>query len=98
MSFTPLAFTGISSYSSDFQTVLSRAVSIASLPLKRLQNDDTDLLQKKQILGSFNGALTSLGDSLAALGKVSQEKALVASSSNTSKVTVANTGAESAAT
>ena len=98
MSFTPLAFTGISTYSSDFQTVLSRAVSIASLPLKRLQNDDADLLQKKQLLGSFNGALTTLGDSLAALGKVSQDKALVATSSNTSKVTVSNTGAASAAT
>jgi flagellar hook-associated protein 2 len=98
MSFAPLAFTGISSYSSDFQTVLSRAVSIASLPLKKLQNDDTDLIQKKQLLGSFNGALTGLADSLTAIGRVAQGKGLQATSSDTSKVTVTNTGAESAAT
>src|SRR5438093_201464 len=72
--FTPLVFTGISSFSSDFQTVLNRAVSIASLPLKRLQNDDVDILQKKQLLGSLNSAVGALGASVAALGTVAENK------------------------
>ena len=49
--FTPLVFTGISSYSADFNTVLKRAVAIASLPLQKLQNDDADILSKKTLLG-----------------------------------------------
>ena len=43
MSITPLTFTGVSTYSNDFQTILSRAVQIAQLPLKALQNRDTGL-------------------------------------------------------
>lgn len=36
MGLTPLAFTGISSFSQDFQTILKRAVDIAALPAKML--------------------------------------------------------------
>jgi flagellar hook-associated protein 2 len=96
--FTPLVFTGISSFSSDFQTVLNRAVSIASLPLKTLQNNEADILTKKTVLGSLNTAVGSLGTSIAALGTVAKNKALVATSSNSSLVSVVNTGATSAAT
>ena len=70
MPFTPLVFTGISSFSSDFQTVLNRAVSIASLPLKTLQNNEADILTKKTVLGSLNTAVDALGTSVAALGTV----------------------------
>jgi flagellar hook-associated protein 2 len=96
--FTPLVFTGISSFSSDFQTVLTRAVSIASLPLKRLQNDESDILTKKTVLGSLNGAVGTLGTSVAALGTVAKNKALVAGSSNSGIVSVVNTGATNPAT
>ena len=98
MPFTPLVFTGISSFSSDFQTVLSRAVSIASLPLKTLQNAEADILTKKTVLGSLNTAVDALGTSVAALGTIAKNKALVASSSNSGLVSVVNTGATSAAT
>lgn len=98
MSFTPLRFTGISNYSADLQTVLDRSVAIASIPLKQLQNQVTDNLQKKTLLGGFNSALSSLESSVRNLGTLSSQKALAASSSNTSKVSVSYAGATSPAT
>jgi flagellar hook-associated protein 2 len=97
MSFTPLAFTGISSFSGDFQTVLTRAVAIASLPLKALQNQEADILQKKGLLGSLSGAVEALGTSVAALGTTAHNRALVATSSNSATVSVVNSGATSGA-
>ena len=55
MPITPLTFSGISSYSTDFQTVLERAVKIASLPLKLLQNENADVLGRKTQLASLGG-------------------------------------------
>ena len=97
MSFTPLAFTGLSTFSADFQTVLTRAVAIASLPLKALQNQDADILQKKGLLGSLSGAVEALGTSVAALGTTAHNRALVASSSDAATVSVVNSGATSSA-
>ena len=58
MPITPLTFSGISSYSTDFQTVLERAVKIAPLPLKLLQNDENaDVLGRKTQLASLGGAV-----------------------------------------
>ena len=36
-----LYFTGLSSYSSDFQSIIQRAVQIAQLPVTKLQNEQT---------------------------------------------------------
>lgn len=93
MSLSPLSFTGISTFSNDFQTILSRAVSIASIPLKTLQNQDADVLQKKTLLASLSGAAADLGASLTALGTLGANKSLSATSSNTGLVSVTNTGA-----
>jgi flagellar hook-associated protein 2 len=98
MSFTPLTFTGISSYSSDFQTVLTRAVKIASLPLTALQNENTDLLSKKTQLSAVGGAVADLTSALESLARISTEKSLQATSSNFDVVSVTNSGAEAAAT
>ena len=98
MSFTPLVFTGISSYSADFNTVLERAVAIASLPLTKLQNDTADILTKKTLLGSLTASVASLGSSITALGTVATNKAIVATSSNSSKVSAVYSGATSSAT
>ena len=95
---SPLVFTGISTFSNDFQTVLTRAVSIASLPLKQLQNSDSDVLQQKQLLGSLGDGVGALGTSIAALGKIAQNKALVAGSSDSATVSVQATGATEGAT
>ncbi|MDQ2948663.1 MAG: flagellar filament capping protein FliD [Acidobacteriota bacterium] len=98
MGSSPLVFTGITSFSNDFQTILSRAVSIASLPLKKLQNEQADLAQKKQLLVSLNGSVADLGSSIASLATLAQNKALSATSSNPAKVSVVNSGATSGGT
>jgi flagellar hook-associated protein 2 len=94
-----LVFTGISSYSSDFQTILQRAVSIAQLPVQSLQNQQTDNLNKKEALIALNPEVASLGSAVAALGSLAANGGgLQASSSNSSTVWVGNTGATAPAT
>ena len=92
MSITPLKFTGISSFSEDFQTILSRAVSIASLPVQQLQNNQSEILSRKQALGSLRGAVSGLAISVESLAHIGANRGLSVSSSNTSRVTVTNTG------
>ncbi|MCC6293374.1 MAG: flagellar filament capping protein FliD [Bryobacterales bacterium] len=92
MGITPLKFTGISSFSEDFQTILSRAVSIASLPLQQLQNDQTEMLAKKQSLSSLRSAVSDLAIAIEALGEVGATRSLSVSSTNTNRVTVSKSG------
>ncbi len=97
MSLSPLTFTGVSTYSEDFQTILNRASSIAALPIKSLQNQQTDLLQRKVLVTNLSSSVDSLASSLRNLGTVSASKSLMASSSDTSKVTATNVSADNAA-
>jgi flagellar hook-associated protein 2 len=97
MSITPLTFTGVSSMSNDLQTVLSRAVQIATLPVTALQNKDSDILQEKTLLSAFNQPLTDLGNSIASLGKIAANNAISVTSSNPAAVSVVNSGATSSA-
>lgn len=94
MPITPLTFSGISTYSSDFQTVLERAVKIASLPLKLLQNEDADLLNRKTQLAGIGGAVANISAALDALGKVSKGKGLEVTSSDPDIVSASNTNAD----
>ena len=94
----PLVFTGVSTYSTDLQTVLTRAVSIAKLPLTALQNQDTTALQKKSLTSDLSNPLTNLGNAVAALGTIAEHKAVTAASSDSSKVAVTATSADSSAT
>lgn len=96
MSTAPIAFTGLSTYSSDFQSILQREVSIAQLPLQRLQNSQANILSEKQALASLNTAVEAVGSSLQALGTAAANKGLTAASSNPSLVSVQSTGAPSA--
>jgi flagellar hook-associated protein 2 len=96
MSTAPLVFTGVSTYSNDLQSILTRAVQIAQIPITRMQNDQSDLLQKKQLLTGLNTAVASVATSLGNLGSVAATKGLTVSSSNPSLVSVVNTGATSA--
>jgi flagellar hook-associated protein 2 len=84
----PITFSGSSSYSSSFQQVLQRAVSIASLPMVQLQNNVNDLENQQSDLSSLQATFASLQNSLqdiatATTGSVS------ASSSDSSIVTAA---------
>ncbi len=93
-----LTFTGLSSFSADFQTILTREVAIAQLPLKALQNRQADLLQKKQLLVGFNAAVADVGSSISTLGSIAAKQALSATSSDSTKVSVVNSGASTPAT
>ena len=97
MSTAPLQFTGISTFSSDFQTILSRAVAIATIPVKQLQNQQSDDLSKKQLLIGLNSVVSALGNSLTSLGTLAASQALAATSSDTSTVVATDTGATSPA-
>ena len=82
----PVTFTGQSTFSSSFQQVLQRAVSIASLPMQELQTEVTTLQSQQSALSSLGATFDSLqsavqGIATAAGGNVS------ASSSDTSVVT-----------
>src|SRR3954453_8894348 len=91
MGLTPLTFTGVSKSSTDLQTILSRAVSIASLPAKAIQNQQTDLVQKKLVTTNLEDAVSALSSSLTALSKVGDARGLSASSSDSATVAILNT-------
>jgi flagellar hook-associated protein 2 len=94
MSIAPLSFTGVSQFSTDFQSILTRAVSIASIPVQNLQNQQANLLQKKQLTTALSSSLASLATAVGQLGTVGQSQGLVASSSDPSTVTAVNSGAD----
>jgi flagellar hook-associated protein 2 len=90
MGLTPLTFTGLSQFSTDFQTILTRAVSIAQLPITALQNQQSNLLQEKQLATGLESAMSDLAASVANLGSLGSNQSLATSSSDTSKVVVNN--------
>jgi flagellar hook-associated protein 2 len=89
----PLSFTGISTYSSDFQAILQREDAIAQLPITALQNTQSDNLSKKQALIALNPVVGTLATSVSALGQLASGQGLTASSSDSTTVSVVNTGA-----
>jgi len=95
----PLTFTGLSSFSTDLQSILQRANQIAQLPVTALQNTQTDNVNKKAAFIALNPAVANVGSAVAALGTLAANGGgLVASSSDSSTVSIANTGATSPAT
>lgn len=88
MGLSPLTFSGVSSYSADFQTILQRVVTIASFPLTQLKNEQADIASRRQLTSELNSSVRLLGDKLKALGDVADLRGVNATSSNTSKLTV----------
>src|SRR5579859_5185933 len=95
---SPIAFTGVSSYSSDFQSILQRAVSIASLPLRALQNSEQTLIQQKTQLSTFGETVASLSSALTGLTNAVSIGGISATSSDPTVLTATATGAASTAT
>ena len=93
----PITLNNVSTYSSDFQSILNRAVAIANLPVQQLQNADNDVLSRESQLATLGSAVSSFDGSLTALGTLGGGHALAASSSDSSVVTAQNTGATTAA-
>jgi len=95
---TPLTFTGVSTFSNDFQTILQRAVSIANLPVQQLQSKQSLLLTQKQLLADLNGSVSSLASTISSLADLGSSKAITATSSDPSTVSVTANGTTQAAT
>lgn len=93
MGISPLVFTGVSKFSSDFQTIVDRAVAIAQLPVKSLQNQQTDILQRKTLAGNLNSAVADLGAAVTALGNLGSSRGVTASSSDSTKISIVSTTA-----
>ncbi|MEZ5404516.1 MAG: flagellar filament capping protein FliD [Bryobacteraceae bacterium] len=87
----------MSTFSSDFEQIMTRAVSIAQLPVTQLQNEQTKILAKKQTLSNFEDAISSLQAAVERLGSLGESRALGISSSNTSLVSAQVTDAAVAA-
>jgi flagellar hook-associated protein 2 len=98
MSLSPLVFTGISRFSADFQTILNRALSIASIPVKQLQNQQLDLLSRKQLLTELRTSVGTLASTLSALGTLGANKSIKATTSHANRVSVQTNGANQTGT
>ncbi|HEX5226904.1 MAG TPA: flagellar filament capping protein FliD [Bryobacteraceae bacterium] len=94
---TPLYFTGVSTFSNDFQSIIQRAVQIASLPVQSLQNEQSTVNSQQQALTALEPTVSALGTDVANLGSLATSQGLAASSSNASIVSVVNTGASAPA-
>ncbi len=91
----PQTIVGVSQYSSDLQSILTRAVQIADIPVQQLQSQQQDAMAKKAALIALNNDITTFNQSLTALGTVASGGAITATSSDPS-ITVENTGATTA--
>jgi flagellar hook-associated protein 2 len=72
MSTTPTAsatyFTGVSSYASDLQQVITRSVAIASMPLTLMQNQLQNLSSQQSALSGLDSTFTALQNAIAGIG------------------------------
>ena len=61
MSTSPIQiFTGSSTFAADFQSVITRAVAIASLPLKQYQNQKSDMTAQSTALTGLDATFAAL--------------------------------------
>jgi flagellar hook-associated protein 2 len=65
---SPTYFTGVSSYSSDLQQVITRAVSIASMPLTLMQDQLQNLDNQQSALSGLNSTFSALQSAIAGIG------------------------------
>ena len=61
-------FTGISSYASDLQQVITRSVSIASMPLQLMQSQLQNLNSQQSALSGLDSTFSALQDAIAGIG------------------------------
>lgn len=93
MPLSPLTFTGISSFSDDFQAILDRSVSIASLPARALEQEQAGLMTRKMAAAELRSAVAGLAAALHELGGLGQGGALRAASSSSAVQATAGAGA-----
>jgi flagellar hook-associated protein 2 len=89
----PLYFTGVSTFSSDFQSIIQRAVQIADLPITGLENEQTTVTDQQNALTALEPTVSALGTDVTNLGTLASTLGLAATSSDATTVSVVNTGA-----
>ncbi len=89
----PISFTGISRFSENFQTILERAFTVANLPVKNLQTEQTVILGRQSELAAVQDDVQALQQVFSQLGILAAQGASTASSSDTSVATIQLTGA-----
>ena len=97
MGISPLTFTGVSTYSADFQKILARTVAIASQPINFLQREQAQIFQQKTLATGLQSVVGGLASAISSLGELGTSKALGGTSSNTAKVSVGSVTATSPA-
>ena len=88
----PQTFVGVSQYSSDLQSILTRAVQIAQLPVSALQSQEATLTAKVGALGNLQGFVSAVAQSLNNLSTLASSQALSATSSDNTIVTATVNG------
>src|ERR1035437_8835078 len=88
----PQTFTGVSKYSSDMQSILTRTQQIAQVPVTALQNDQATLKSEAAALASLQSAVGTLSSTISFLGSLSAAGALTVSSDDTGAVSAAISG------
>jgi flagellar hook-associated protein 2 len=91
--YAPVTFTGVSTYSSDLQSILTRQQAIDQIPVQALQNQESDISSRDSALSSLSSAVAAVGSALQVLGNLGSGQALGATSTDDSVVTPTATGA-----
>jgi flagellar hook-associated protein 2 len=89
----PITFNGSSTYSSAFQQVITRAVSIASLPLQSLQNSVSNLTSQQSELTTIGTDFSALQNAVQALGSAAGGSATAQVSDTSALTATATAGA-----
>ena len=79
---SPTYFTGVSTYASDLQQVITRAVSIASMPLTLMQNQLQSLNNQQSALSGLDSTFTALQNAIAGIGNALGPSSYSATSSS----------------
>jgi flagellar hook-associated protein 2 len=91
---SPLYFNGTSTFSSDLQQVIARAVSIAALPVTQLNNTVSTLTSEQSALSNLSASFSSLQTDIGAINAALGSGNISASSSDTTvAMASATTGA-----
>ena len=86
-------FTGISSYASDLQQVITRSVSIASMPLQLMQNQLQSLDSQQSALSGLDSIFTALQNAIAGIGTALGPSSYSATSSSSALTASVSSGA-----
>lgn len=84
---SPSTFTGSSSYSADLQSAITRALGLASLPLRVLQNQQSRLSSQQSEIGTITSKISSLQTALDNINSAVGTGSFSASSTSTSVAT-----------